>query len=142
MTVGPLLPAMHRSGPITLSREVLDGHPAYGPLLADAATTGRCPVLALRGHAGRNGDEAPVSSIDATATYAVPRWALHTTARASRTTGSPVRWPIATAFDGSRSAIPAICQPGRATSFSHRIRSRTWERRRRQRIEGAGHGGV
>jgi len=23
---------------------VLDGHPAYGPLLADAATTGRCPV--------------------------------------------------------------------------------------------------
>jgi len=44
VTVTPLLPAMRRSGPVTLSRDVLDGHPAYGMLLADAATTGSCPV--------------------------------------------------------------------------------------------------
>jgi len=44
MTNQIALPPMHHRDPLTISRDRWDRHPAYGPLLAVAATTGRCPV--------------------------------------------------------------------------------------------------
>lgn len=38
------LPSMDPYGSGQISRDRLDGHPAYGPLLAAARTSGRCPV--------------------------------------------------------------------------------------------------
>ncbi len=44
MTTTPFLPAMTTTGPLRISRDRADGHPAYGALLARAADTGCCPV--------------------------------------------------------------------------------------------------
>lgn len=44
MTLDIDMPAMRGLGPVRISREALDGHPAYAALLAGAATTNACPV--------------------------------------------------------------------------------------------------
>lgn len=44
MTTTPFLPPMTSLGPLRISQERADGHPAYGELLARAADTGCCPV--------------------------------------------------------------------------------------------------
>lgn len=44
MTKTVPLPPMRSAGPIEVSRDVYRDHVTYGRLLADAATTGRCPV--------------------------------------------------------------------------------------------------
>ncbi|MBC8092527.1 MAG: hypothetical protein H7Y15_11420, partial [Pseudonocardia sp.] len=44
MTDTEFLPPLYPLGPLRISCERLDGHPAYATLLAEAATTGCCPV--------------------------------------------------------------------------------------------------
>jgi hypothetical protein len=44
MTDTELLPPMHTIGSLRISRAELKGHPAYGALLRQAATSGACPV--------------------------------------------------------------------------------------------------
>lgn len=44
MTPTEFLPPMSWSGPIRISAERVDGHPAYGSLLRQAGATGCCPV--------------------------------------------------------------------------------------------------
>lgn len=44
MTNTEFLPPLHSIGPLRVSRDRVDRHPAYGPLLHQAQATGSCPV--------------------------------------------------------------------------------------------------
>ncbi|MGI5128388.1 DUF4253 domain-containing protein [Pseudonocardia sp. CA-107938] len=44
MNTSEFLPPLRSIGPIRVSRDRLDGHPAYASLLHEAASTGACPV--------------------------------------------------------------------------------------------------